>query len=252
MPPVEWSSYDAVLFDLDGVLTPTADVHRRAWTTMFDEFLTARTRSDHQPFREADYLAYVDGKPRFDGVRSFLASRGISLPDGHIDDAPGHATVAALGNRKNEIFQSILRTDGIAPYPGSLRLLDHLVTLAMPVAVVSSSRNAREVLEAAGLTDRFGVVVDGVMAADQHIAGKPAPDLFVAAARLLAADPAVAVVVEDALSGVAAGRAGSFGLVIGVDRGAGREALVAHGADVVVADLAETVAALGAPGAGDS
>jgi beta-phosphoglucomutase family hydrolase len=233
---VRWDQYDAVLFDLDGVLTPTADVHQRAWTTMFDEFLVPRGLP---PFSDADYLAFVDGKPRFDGVRSFLASRGIVLPEGDPDEAPGEGSVAALGNRKNALFQSVLRDEGIAPYAGSLRLLDHLAGLGTKVAVVSSSRNAREVLAASGLTERFPVVADGVVAAEEGIAGKPAPDLFLAAAKRLGVDPAVTVVVEDAVSGVAAGRAGDFGLVVGVDRGAGHDALRAQGADIVVDDLAE-------------
>ena len=172
-------------------------------------------------------------------MRSFLASRGIVLPEGDPDAAPGDGSVAALGNRKNALFQEVLRDEGIAPYPGSLRLLDRLAELGTKVAVVSSSRNAREVLDAAGLTERFPVVADGVVAAEEGIAGKPAPDLFLAAAKRLGVDPAAAVVVEDAVSGVAAGRAGDFGLVVGVDRGAGHEALRGHGADVVVDDLAE-------------
>ncbi|MET0577651.1 MAG: beta-phosphoglucomutase family hydrolase [Ilumatobacteraceae bacterium] len=237
-PTVSWDRFEAVLFDLDGVLTPTADIHLRAWTTMFDEFLVPRGLA---PFSAADYHGYVDGKPRFDGVRSFLGSRDITLPDGEPDDAPGQGTVAALGNRKNEVFQQVLRDDGIAPYPGSLLLLDDLARRHTKVAVVSSSRNAKEVLEASGLAPRFEVVADGVVAADQHIAGKPSPDLFLAAARWLDVAPADAVVVEDALSGVAAGRAGAFGLVIGVDRGVGPETLAEAGAHLVVADLAELV-----------
>jgi beta-phosphoglucomutase family hydrolase len=231
---VPWRTYDAVLFDLDGVLTPTAELHQRAWTRMFDEFLVPRGDA---PFTDDDYLAYVDGKPRFDGVRSMLASRGIVLPEGDHADPPGDGSVSALGNRKNELFQTMLREDGIQPYPGSLRFLDHIAPTK--VAVVSSSRNAREVLDASGLAPRFDVVADGVLAADEHIAGKPAPDLFLAAADRLGVSPEQSVVVEDALSGVAAGRAGGFGLVVGVDRGAGHEALLANGADVVVDDLDE-------------
>lgn len=237
-PPAD--SFAAVLFDLDGVLTPTADIHTRAWTTMFDEFLLPRGM---EPFTDDDYLRYVDGKPRFDGVRSFLASRGVTLPDGHLDDPPGDSTVAALGNRKNELFLQILRDDGIAPYPGSVRFLDHLAARGTKVAVVSSSRNAREVLEASGLAPRFDVVTDGLVAAAEHIAGKPEPDMFLNAAARLGVAPADGVVIEDAVSGVAAGRAGDFGLVVGVDRGAGHEALREHGADVVVDDLAELIEA---------
>ena len=237
MPPAQpVDSFAAVLFDLDGVLTPTADIHHHAWTTMFNEFLEPRGLA---PFEEADYLAYVDGKPRFDGVRSFLASRGITLPEGDIGDPPGDGSVSALGNRKNELFQQLLRDEGITPYPGSLRFLDHLADRGVKMAVVSSSRNAREVLDASGLAPRFDVVTDGLVAAREHIAGKPAPDMFLNAASRLGVPPSGAVVVEDAVSGVAAGRAGNFGLVVGVDRGAGHETLREHGADIVVDDLAE-------------
>jgi beta-phosphoglucomutase family hydrolase len=235
---VPWRTYDAVLFDLDGVLTPTAELHQRAWKRMFDEFLVPR---GHEPFTDDDYLAYVDGKPRFDGVRSMLASRGIVLPEGDVADPSGDGSVCALGNRKNELFQTVLRDDGIQPYPGSVHFLDHISTPPTKMAVVSSSRNAREVLDASGLAPRFDVVADGVLAAEEHIAGKPAPDLFLAAADRLGVSPDKAVVVEDALSGVAAGRAGRFGLVVGVDRGAGHDALLANGADIVVDDLAELV-----------
>jgi beta-phosphoglucomutase family hydrolase len=233
-PPAD--SFAAVLFDLDGVLTPTADIHTRAWTEMFDEFLVPRGLD---PFTDDDYLRYVDGKPRFDGVRSFLASRHVELPDGDPADPPSQDSVAGLGNRKNDLFLEILRRDGIAPYPGSLQFLDHLATLGTKVAVVSSSRNAGEVLEASGLAPRFEVVTDGMVAAAEHIAGKPAPDMFLNAAARLGVGTADAVVIEDAVSGVAAGRAGDFGLVIGVDRGAGADALREHGADIVVDDLAE-------------
>ncbi len=234
MPPVD--SFTAFLFDLDGVLTPTADLHQQAWTTMFDEFLVPRGQAR---FSEEDYLRYVDGRPRFDGVRTFLASRGITLSDGDGDDPPGDGSVGALGNRKNVVFLDILRRDGIAPYPGSVRFLDHLAEQGIKAAVVSSSRNAREVLEASGLAPRFDVVTDGLVAAEEHIPGKPAPDIFLNAASRLGVAAADAVVVEDAVSGVEAGRAGHFGLVVGVDRGAGHDALREHGADVVVDDLSE-------------
>lgn len=235
---IQWERFAAFLFDLDGVLTPTAEVHERAWSIMFNEFL-----GDRPPFTQDDYLAYVDGKPRYDGVRSFLASRGIVRPDGHPDDPPGHDTVCALGNRKNQLFTEVLRRDGIAPYPGSLAFLDLLAGRGTKVAVVSSSRNAPEVLRAAGLYDRFPVIVDGAVAASQHLPGKPQPDTYLYAARQLGAGPTDSVVLEDAISGVAAGRAGAFGLVLGVDRGAGAAALLAAGADAVVADLAELVGA---------
>jgi beta-phosphoglucomutase-like phosphatase (HAD superfamily) len=182
---LSWPAYDAVLFDLDGVLTPTAELHKQAWTELFEQFLDEYVGIDHEPYTEADYLAYVDGKPRFDGVRSFLASRGITLPEGNRDEPPGSGSVSALGNRKNAVFQELLRSNGIDAYPGSLRLLDHLAVLGIPAAVVSSSRNAREVLAAARLADRFPVIADGILAAERGIPGKPAPDLFLAAAERL-------------------------------------------------------------------
>ncbi|MBO0812434.1 MAG: HAD-IA family hydrolase, partial [Microlunatus sp.] len=174
-------------------------------------------------------------------VRSFLTSRGIELPEGTPDDPPEAETVCGLGNRKNVEFSRVLETDGVRAYPGSVRLLDRLGSAKVPMAVVSSSRNARPVLQAAGLLDRFLVIVDGTVAADRHLAGKPAPDTFAAAAVDLGVAVDRAVVVEDALSGVAAGRAGGFGLVVGVDRGAGADRLQESGADIVVADLGELV-----------
>lgn len=225
---LNWTRFGAVLFDLDGVVTPTAEVHERAWSELFADY----------DFTPHDYLTYVDGKPRYDGVRSFVASRGIALPDGDPGDPPGDTTICALGNSKNAAFQHVLRTDGIAAYPGSLRLLAELDERGIAAAVVSSSRNAREVLDAAGLGDRFGVVIDGVVAAADGLAGKPAPDTFAAAAQRLGVEPARAIVAEDAIAGVAAGRAGGF-VVVGVDRGAGHRALYDAGADVVVSDLSE-------------
>lgn len=238
--PVDWNLYDAVLFDLDGVVTPTAEVHMHAWAAMFDAFLKARS-ADAPPYTDQDYFDYVDGKPRYDGVRSFLASRGITLPEGTPDDPPTAETVAGLGNRKNEAFNEILSKDGVQPYPGSVRLIEELHAGGKRLAVVSSSRNAPAVLEAAGLTRYFDFVMHGGLAAELGLAGKPAPDTFAHAAEVLGAADDRAVVLEDATSGVAAGRAGDFGLVIGVDRGAGAEALRAAGADVVVQDLAELV-----------
>lgn len=238
MTMIDWTKYEAVLFDLDGVLTPTASIHERAWTEMFNEFLAATHPTD-RPFASDDYLAYVDGKQRFEGVRSFLASRGITLPAGDLTDPPGWSTVAALGNRKNDLFAAVLLRDGIAPYPTSVTLLDRLEQMKMPTAVVSSSRNAPRVLVAAQLADRFEVVIDGNVAAELGLRSKPAPDMFLEGARRLRAEPARSVVFEDAVSGVAAGRAGDFGLVIGVDRGAGEEALLANGADLVVGDLGD-------------
>jgi beta-phosphoglucomutase family hydrolase len=246
--PIRWAELDAVLFDLDGVLTPTADVHERAWKEMFDAFLvginvvTGRTEL---PFSADDYVRFVDGKARFDGVRSFLASRDIVLPDGDITDPPGDATVCGLGNRKNQLFGEVLARDGMQPYPGSVLLLDLLASLGTKVAVVSSSRNAPDVLRAAGLSQRFAVVIDGSVSAARHMVGKPAPDMYLAAAADLGADPVRSAVVEDALSGVAAGHAGGFGLVLGVNRSAGADALRAHGADIVVNDLADTLPVAG-------
>jgi len=234
---VNWDSFDAFLFDLDGVVTPTAELHMRAWAEMFNSFLAARGVAG--PYTDDDYFAFVDGKPRYDGVRSFLASRGVSLPEGDPSDPPGDTTVCALGNQKNDVFNAVLARDGIAAYPGSLAFLDALEARGKRKAIVSSSRNARRVLGAAGLADRFEVVVDGVVAAAEHLPGKPAPDTFLFAARALGVPASRAVVLEDALSGVQAGAAGGFGLVIGVDRGAGADALGQAGADVVVADLEE-------------
>jgi beta-phosphoglucomutase family hydrolase len=229
----DWRVFGAVLFDLDGVITPTASIHEHAWGELFADF----------DYTEADYLAYIDGKPRYDGVRSFLDSRDVVLPEGDPTDPPGTDTVCAMGNRKNELFNTILARDGIAPYGGSAATLDLLAELDVPAAIVSSSKNARTVLDAAGLATRFDVVVDGVVAARQHIQGKPAPDMFLEAASELGVPADRCVVVEDAVSGVAAGAAGGFAAVIGVDRGAGHDALFRHGADLVVDDLAELLPA---------
>lgn len=241
MPPetLDWSRYDAALFDLDGVITPTAEVHMRAWARMFEEFLAGLP--GQPPYTDADYFRYVDGKPRYDGVRSFLASRGITLPEGAPSDPITAETVCGLGNRKDALFGEVLARDGVAPYPGSLALLRQLKEQGTPMAIVSSSRNAPAVLTAAGIVDYFDTVVSGAVAAELGLAGKPAPDTFLHAASELDAEPDRAVVFEDAVSGVAAGRAGHFGLVVGVDRGAGAEALLEHGAEVVVRDLQELV-----------
>lgn len=235
---MNWDDYDAALFDLDGVLTPTAEVHMRAWERLFTDYLAAHGA---EPYREADYFDHIDGKPRYDGVRSMLTARGLTLPEGDPGDSPDTETVAGLGNRKNDEFARILAEEGVQPYPGSVRLLDHLAERGTAVAVVSSSRNAPAVLAAAGLADRFEVVVDGTVAHAEGLAGKPAPDTFAAAARQLGVADDRSVVVEDALSGVEAGHAGSFGLVVGVDRGVGADRLTAAGADHVVADLAELI-----------
>ncbi|TWG90854.1 HAD superfamily hydrolase (TIGR01509 family)/beta-phosphoglucomutase family hydrolase [Nocardioides sp. J9] len=242
---MDWDQYDAVLFDLDGVVTPTAEVHMHAWAAMFSAFLaaqSARDGVDYPAYTDQDYFDHVDGKPRYDGVRSFLESRGISLPEGTPDDPPDAETVCGLGNRKNDAFNDVLAAEGVAAYPGSVRLIEQLHAQGKPMAVVSSSRNAPAVLEAAGLSHYFATVMHGGLAAELGLPGKPAPDTFAHAAETLGATNARSVVLEDAINGVAAGRAGDFGLVIGVDRGAGAKALTDAGADVVVADLAELVA----------
>lgn len=240
-PSVNWSDYGAILFDLDGVLTPTAEVHMAAWSEMFNDFLGSADLpgADLSPYQPDDYFQHVDGKPRYDGVRDFLASRGIVLPEGSADDSPEADTVIGLGNRKNAAFTVILERDGVTPYPGSLALLDLLEELDIPKAVVSSSANAPAVLTAAGLAGRFVTVVDGKVAKAEGLPGKPAPDTFEYAARLCGVETAQAVVVEDAVSGVRAGAAGDFALVIGVDRGVGEQALTDAGAGVVVADLGQ-------------
>jgi beta-phosphoglucomutase family hydrolase len=240
---VSWANFDAVLFDLDGVVTPTAEVHMRAWSEMFNEFLTAYEgpAEDRSPYTDADYFGHVDGKPRYDGVRDFLSSRGIALPEGAPDDPPSAETVCGLGNRKNDAFNVVLERDGVSPYPGSVLLLDHLHELGLPLGVVSSSANAPAVLAAAGVADRFRTVVSGTVAHELGLPGKPAPDTFLHAAAVLGAHAAGTVVLEDAVSGVRSGSTGGFGLVVGVDRGAGPERLLEAGADLVVADLAELV-----------
>jgi beta-phosphoglucomutase family hydrolase len=238
---VSWDQYDAALFDLDGVVTPTAEVHMRAWSAMFNDFLTTLSAKGEPqpPYTDQDYYDYVDGKPRYDGVRTFLQARGIDLPEGDPSDPPEAQTVCGLGNRKNDYFNKVLSEQGVAAYPGSVRLLEALRERGLPMAIVSSSRNAPAVLEAAGVDDYFGTVMHGGVAAERKLAGKPAPDTFVAAAADLGTTAERAVVLEDAISGVAAGAAGGFGLVVGVDRGAGAAALTEAGADVVVTDLAE-------------
>ena len=237
---MDWTKYRAALFDLDGVLTPTTDIHMRAWSQLFNDYLTSRGIT--QPYTDDDYFAYVDGKPRYEGVASFLASRGIELPFGDASDSPEAETIAGLGNRKNAVFNQVLARDGIAAYPGSLALLDQLRAQGLPMAVVSSSKNAEAVLEAAELTHYFEAVVGGNVVAELGLRGKPEPDGFLHAAELLGASATDSVVLEDALSGVAAGAAGGFGLVIGIDRGAGEAELRQVGADLVVADCGELLA----------
>ena len=233
----------ACLFDLDGVITRTAVVHARAWKEMFDAYLRERSEQTGEPFvpfdPRADYDRYVDGKKRSDGTRSFLASRGIELPEGDPDDDPGAATVNGLGNRKNEIVLRRIHEDGVEVYDGSVRYLHAVRAAGVRTAVVSSSANTVEVLRVTGLTDLFDVRVDGLVARERGLPGKPAPDTFLAGAAELGAGAGEAVVYEDALAGVEAGRAGGFALVVGVDRVGQAEELREHGADVVVQDLAE-------------
>lgn len=235
---MHWDDYDACLFDLDGVITPTAEVHMRAWDAMFSDFLAARGAA---AYTSADYFDHVDGRPRYEGVATLLAAKGIELPQGAPSDPPDAETVSGLGNRKDKLFNEILTEEGIQPYPGSVRLLDALAERGTRVAIVSSSKNARAVLEAAGLLDRFEVIVDGQVAAAEGLPGKPQPDTFLAAAERVGVPKDRAVVFEDALSGVRAGAAGDFGLVVGVDRGTGADRLREAGADVVVGDLDELV-----------
>jgi beta-phosphoglucomutase family hydrolase len=234
---------EACLFDLDGVLTQTAKVHAAAWKTTFDEFLRRRAQERDERFREfdavRDYDEHVDGKPRYEGVRSFLDSRNIDLPQGAPSDPPQADTIDGLGNRKNELVLELIERDGVQAYEGSVRFVRAARDAGLRRAVVSSSTNCRDVLVAVGILDLFEVIVDGVVAEHEHLAGKPAPDTFLAAARKLGVQPAHAAVFEDALAGVEAGRAGSFGLVVGVDRVGQAGALKHHGADVVVKDLAE-------------
>jgi beta-phosphoglucomutase family hydrolase len=233
----------ACLFDLDGVLTETAKVHAAAWMEMFDDFLRRWAEQHGEPFRpfdaHEDYDDFVDGKPRLDGVRDFLASRHIQLPEGSPGDSPDMDTVEGLGRRKNDIVQRRIAEDGVEAYPGSVAYVQAVKAAGLRRAVVSSSSNCRQVLEAAGIQDLFEEIVDGTVAQREHLHGKPAPDTFLAAARHLGVEARAAVVYEDALAGVAAGRAGHFGYVVGVDRVGQAEALAAHGADRVVKDLSE-------------
>ena len=233
----------ACLFDLDGVLTKTATVHAAAWKQMFDEYLRQRAERTGEPFvafdSDSDYGEYVDGKPRYDGVRSFLASRGIELPEGEEDDPPTEETVHGLGNRKNELVLKMIREDGVEAYPGSVRYLEAVRDAGLKRAVVSSSTNCRDVLVAAGIEQLFEARIDGVVAEREHLKGKPAPDTYLAGARALGVGAEEAAVFEDALAGVEAGRAGKFACVVGVDRVDHADALREHGATIVVEDLAE-------------
>jgi beta-phosphoglucomutase family hydrolase len=233
------------LFDMDGVVTKTATVHAAAWKQMFDEFLrvwSARNGQEFVPFDPVhDYDEYVDGKPRIEGTESFLESRGINLPEGSPSDAPGTPTVQGLSNRKNELVLEVLKRDGVEVYPGSRRYLDAVRAAGLKTAIVSSSANTEAVLKAGGVADLFDVRVDAQVATLRGLHGKPAPDTYLEAARMLGVEPAHAAVFEDALAGVAAGRAGKFGFVVGVDRVGQADELRQHGADVVVKDLSDLV-----------
>ena len=237
--------YDAVLLDLDGVITDTANLHAACWKQMFDAYLQKRAAERGEPFRPfeiaTDYRLYVDGKPRFDGVRDFLASRGIQLPEGHPDDPPQVETVGGLGNRKNELVNEVIEDTGVKPYEGSIQFIHHLSRHGFKIGVVTSSQNCATVLKAAKLDAFFEVQVDGNMIQTEQLAGKPAPDTFLIAAKLLGVEPARAVVIEDAISGVQAGSNGNFGLVVGVARKGNAEELKQHGAHLVVSDLGELV-----------
>ncbi len=226
----------ACLFDMDGVLTRTATVHMAAWKRTFDEYLRA-TDPQAPEFTQLDYNRYVDGKPRADGVRDFLASRGITLPEGAPDDPPQVATVHGIGRRKNELLLTELEEHGVEVYPGSMAYLRAVKAAGLATAVVTASANGEQVIAAGGFADLIDARVDGVVTAREGLRGKPAPDTFLAGARALGVEPARAAVFEDALAGVAAGRAGGFGHVVGVDRVGQAEALREHGADVVVTDL---------------
>lgn len=242
-PVVTPRSFDAVLFDMDGVLTDTAGLHAACWQRMFDDFLACRAAAVAAPFRPfdmgRDYSLYLDGKPRLEGIASFLASRGIELPYGNPQSPPDGMTICGLGNRKNELVNAALREQGVEAYDDAVTLVRDVRRLGMKAAVVSSSTNCQAVLEAAGIEALFDLRFDGVVAARLQAAGKPAPDTYLRAAAELGATPERSVVVEDAIAGVQAGRAGRFGLVIGVDRTGGAARLWEHGADLVVSDLGQ-------------
>jgi beta-phosphoglucomutase family hydrolase len=229
----------ACLFDLDGVLTSTAALHEIAWKRIFDEFLAERPDGDRSPFTAKDYASYVDGRPRADGVRTFLATRGVRLPEGEPSDPPTAATVHGVGNRKNDALFALIDERGIQPYPGSVAYLEAARDAGLKIGVVTSSANGEHVLEVAGLSPFVAARVDGVTIVRERLRGKPAPDSFLAGARALGVSPSEAAVFEDALSGVEAGHAGGFRYVVGVNRAGQADELREHGADIVVDDLAE-------------
>lgn len=240
---LNFADFDAILCDLDGVITKTSMVHATAWKRLFDDYLktvAARTGSTFEPFElEEDYRLYVDGKPRYDGVRDFLRSRALSLPPGSPPDAPDRETIYGLGNKKDEYFEAALRQSGVVVYPATVRYLRLARAAGLKTAVVSSSHHCRDILSTAGLTALFDASIDGHEIDRLHLLGKPAPDTFLEAARRLAVQPKKGIVIEDALAGVQAGRAGGFGLVIGVNRRNQAQELRQHGADIVISDLTE-------------
>ena len=242
---IDRDHYDAVLFDLDGVITNTASLHATCWKQMFDEYLRKRAEQNGEAFRPfdvaTDYRLYVDGKPRFDGVRDFLTSRGIQLPEGTPRDSTEVETVCGLGNRKNDLVNHVLSDVGVEPYEGTVKFIHQLRHHGFKIAVVTSSEHCKTLLKAAELDALFDARVDGDTVHAQHLAGKPAPDTFLLAAKLLGVEPARSIVIEDAISGVQAGANGNFGLVIGVARKGNAEELQQHGADLVVNDLGELV-----------
>ena len=242
-PKIVAAQYDALLFDLDGVITQSMKLHAKAWKLLFDDYLREREGSHGEAFvpfdLDADYRTYVDGKPRYEGVRSFLESRGLSLPEGEPADDPTRETMCGLGNKKNEYFQSQLRRQKVDVYASSVVLIRKARAIGLRTAVVSSSRNCKQIVESVGIPDLFDTRVDGMEVEYMHLKGKPAPDMFLEAARRLEVIPPRAVVIEDAISGVQAGQRGGFGLVIGVDRTGHPDDLWQHGADIVVGDLGE-------------
>ena len=243
LPNLDQMTMAAFVLDLDGVVTDTASVHASAWKQLFDDYLRKVSTDRGEPFvpfdLESDYVTYVDGKPRYDGVKSFLESRGVHLPMGTPEDSPDEETICGLGNRKNDLFTTVIRRDGPTVFDTTVRLIRHLKAKGVRTAVVSSSKNCQLVLETADLTDLFEVMVDGNYAAAHGLPGKPNPDTFTHACELLQVRPEDCVAVEDAVVGVKACSAGNFKLTIGIDRGVGRQALLDGGADVVVDDMGD-------------
>ncbi len=242
---------DAIVFDMDGVVTETATIHAQSWKRVFDHVLRSRadiTGEPFRPFEPADYLHFVDGKPRYDGAASFLASREISLPPGNPTDPPGYDSISSIGNLKDHEFEQQVARDGVRPYRSTLEFIREARARGLKTALITSSRHGRAILQLARIIDLFDAILDGVDAERNHLAGKPDPSVYLAAASLLSVPPGRAVVVEDALAGVEAGRNGRFALVVGVDRGAGEAELLAHGADIVVSDMSEV--SLGEIGSG--